>query len=132
MRAKSTRAMHKTMAVILGNSCRQALWREQSYVPRQSHSSGDIKPMQAAPADGRGIVTHREGSVSDEVDSIQCFSPTMKVGQVEKLSSEMVHEARLDRVIVRLTFSESEVPQVPRVEQDCQTPTMVPTGRIFE
>ena len=39
----------------------------------------------------------------------------MEVGQIEKLNSEMVHEDRLDRVIVELTISESKVPQVPRV-----------------
>ena len=63
MRAKSARAMHKTVAVIPGNSRRQALWKQQSYLPKQSRSNGDIKPMQAAPIDGQGIVTHREGSV---------------------------------------------------------------------
>nr|POF12073.1 hypothetical protein CFP56_08840 [Quercus suber] len=35
----------------------------------------------------------------------------MEVGQVEKLSFEMVNEARLERVIVGLTLSETEVVQ---------------------
>ena len=96
-------------------------------MPKQSRSSGDVRPMQVASNDGRGIVTHREGSVSDKVDSIQRISPAVEIGQVEKLSSEMVHEAQLDRVIVGLTLFESEVPQVSRVEQDCQAPTMAHT-----
>ena len=39
------------------------------------------------------------------MDSIQCFSLAVKVGQVEKLRFEMVHEARLDRVIVVLSLN---------------------------
>ena len=93
-------------------------------MPKQSCSSGDVRPMQVASNDGRGIVTHREGSVSNKVDSIQRISPAVEIGQVEKLSFEMVHEAQLDRVIVGLTLFESKVPQVSRVEQDCQAPTM--------
>ena len=48
--------------------------------------------------------------MSDKVDSIQCSSPVEGVGQVEKLSSEKVHETRLDKVIVGLTLSEFEAP----------------------
>ena len=70
IRAESVRVVCKTVAVILGNLHRQAPWKQQSYVPKQSHSSGDVKPMQAAPDGGQGIVSHNEGNVSDEVDSI--------------------------------------------------------------
>ena len=115
MRAESIRGGRKTVTVIPGNSGRQALWKKQSYVPKHSCSSDDVKPMQTVPDDSRGLETHREGSVSDVVESIQRVSPGVEVGQIEKLNSEMVHEDRLDRVIVELTISESEVPQVPRV-----------------
>ena len=84
-------------------------------MPKHSCSSDDIRPMQTVLDDGRGIEMHREGSVFDEVESIHRVSPAVEVGQIEKLNSEMVHEDRLDRVIVGLTISESEVPQVPRV-----------------
>ena len=110
MWAESIRVVRKTVAVIPGNLRRQAPWKQQSYVPKQSRSSGDVIPMQAAPNGGQGIVSHNEGNVSDEVDSIQCSSPIEEVGQVEKLSSERVHETRLDKVIVGLTLSESEAP----------------------
>ena len=124
MRAKSVRLVCKTVAVIPGNLRRQAPWKQQSYVPKQSHSSGDVIPMQAAPDGGQGIVSHNEGNVSDEVDSIQHSSLVEEVGQVEKLSFERVHETRLDKVIVGLTLSESEALQVPRAGQDYQSPIM--------
>uniref|UniRef100_A0A7N2MXZ0 DUF4283 domain-containing protein n=1 Tax=Quercus lobata TaxID=97700 RepID=A0A7N2MXZ0_QUELO len=86
--------------------------------------SGDVRPRQNVTDNGRGMATHREGSVSNEVESIQRFSPVVEVGQIEKLSFEMVHEDRLDRGIVGLTISESEALQAPRVEQVCQAPSM--------
>lgn len=42
--------------------------------------------MQIAASDGQGLATHREGSVSDEVNSVQCLSPVVEVGQAEQLS----------------------------------------------
>ena len=124
IRVEFVRGVRKTVAVIPGTSRRQAPWKKQPYVPKQPGSSGDVRPMQNVPDDGRGMATHREGSVSDEVESIQRFSPVVEVGQKEKLSSEIMHEDRLDRGIVGLTISESEATQAPRVEQDCQAPSM--------
>nr|POE98551.1 hypothetical protein CFP56_46459 [Quercus suber] len=95
MRAETIRTVRKTVVVVPGKSRRQAPWKQQFYVPKHSWSNGDGTPMQ--------------------VDSN---------GAQVKLSSELMHETRLDNVIVGLTISEAEVPQVPRAEHDFQSNTM--------
>nr|POE53752.1 hypothetical protein CFP56_23292 [Quercus suber] len=66
--------------------------------------------MQADSNGAQGIVSHPEGRESDEVESIQRSSPGVEIGQAVKLSSELMHETRLDNVIVGLTISEAKVP----------------------
>ena len=111
--------VRKIVAVISGNSCRQTPWKKQSNVPNQSHSNADITPMQVAPSDGHGVTRRREGNVFEEVDSLLHPLMVVEVRQVENLSTVMVHEAQLEKVIVRLNISETEAPRVPCVEQDC-------------
>ena len=116
--------MRKTVVVISRNSHQHAPWKKQSNVPNQSHSNADITPMQAIPSDGHGVTRKKEGSVFEEVDSFLRPSTVVKVGQVKNLSTEMVHEAWLEKVIVGLTLSKTKASRVPCVKQDCQAKTM--------
>ena len=104
--------MRKTVVVISRNSHQHAPWKKQSNVPNQSRSNADITPMQAIPSDGHGVTRKKEGIVFEEVDSFLRPSTVVKVGQVKNLSTEMVHEAWLEKVIVGLTLSKTKASRV--------------------
>ena len=124
LQADSIRAIRKTMVVISGNSYQHAPWKKQSNVPNQSRSNKEITPMQAIPSDSHSVTRKREGSVFEKMDSFLRPSTVVKVRQVKNLSTEMVHEARLEKVIVGLTLSKTKASRVPCVKQDCQAKTM--------
>jgi len=78
--ANFVRVVRKTVAIISGNSRRQAPWKKQSNVPNQSRSNANITPMQAVPSDGHDVTRRREGSVFEEVDSFLRPSTVVEVG----------------------------------------------------